>query len=283
MSTKEEKKEAKLALKNEKAQARASKAQAAAEKKHAKEYDKFVKGAEKKNKKLEAKAAKTGQPFVPVAVPEIDAFQSKSEAKAEKACQKAYAGYVKKLEKKNAKAEKKCVKKGKPFVPIVVPTYEEFANSTAGEKNKVGKTILAIILTILIILLIYFLVRFLMFNYNPFVPDETTAEPAPNVYESYVNPHEITTTPDYSIGDAKLYLNQVLSDNWQDLGYGSDPSGGAITYNNRIEKINGADCYMFTCGGKTYGVAVKLSACYYSSNGEYKPLTFNETGYLFAD
>lgn len=284
MSTKEEKKEAKLVKKNEKAEARAAKAQAAAEKRHAKEYQKFVKDTDKKNKKMQAKAAKDGQPFVPIAIPEIDDFQSKREIKAEKACQKAYDKYVKKIEKKNAVAEKKCAKKGKPFVPMAIPTYDEFVNSSAAEK-KGGKIVLAVILTLLIILLVYFMVMFIKFDYNPFSPDEetTTAAGSPNVYESYVNPHEITTTPDYSIADAKLYLKQVLSDNWQDLGYSSDPSGSAISYNNRIETINGADCYMFTCGGKTYGVAVKLSACYYSNNGDYKPLTFNETDIIFPE
>lgn len=49
-----------------------------------------------------------------------------------KATTKAYGKYVKKLEKKNSKAEKKCAKKGKPFVPVQIPTEEEFANSSTG-------------------------------------------------------------------------------------------------------------------------------------------------------
>lgn len=287
MSTKEEKKamklakkEAKLEKKNAKAEAALAKAQAKAQKNHAKAYDKFVKATEKKNSQLQAKAAKDGKEFVPVAIPAIDDFQTKKEIKAEKACRKAYAKYVKKLEKKNAKTEKKCAKKGKPFVPIAIPTYEEFANSTASQGK--GKIIWTIILLILIWLLVYFMIMFIKFEYLPnrTVTEEST-NATPGVYESYTNPHEITTTPDYSIADAKLYLKQVLSDNWRDLGYSSDPSGSAISYNNRIERIYGADCYMFSCGGKTYAVAVKLSACYYSQNGEYKPLTFNNTDYLF--
>ncbi|MGN1202534.1 MAG: hypothetical protein ACI4RF_04510, partial [Eubacterium sp.] len=81
----------------------------------------------------------------------------------------------------------------------------------------------------------------------------------------------------------KLFLKQVLSDNWGDLGYSSDPSSSSISYNNRIENINGADCYMFTCGGKTYAVAVKLSAAYYCHNGDYTPLTFNDTNIIFGE
>lgn len=284
MSTKEEKKEAKVLKKNEKADAKAAKAKAVAEKKHAKEYQKFVKSTAKENEKLKAKAAKNGQEFVPIAVPNIDEYQSKKELKAEKACQKAYDKYTKKVEKKNAALEKKCAKKGKPFVPIAVPTYEEFAGSPAAE-NKAGKIVLAVILAILIWCLVYFLIMFINYEYIPEVKETTTVseEGTPAEYPSYTNPHEITTTPDYSVADAKLYLKQVLSDNWNSLGYSSDPSGSAISYNNRIETINGADCYMFTCSGKTYAVAVKLSACYYSSNGEYKPLTFNNTNYLFED
>ncbi len=289
MSTKEEKKEKKLAKKeaklekkNAKAEARAAKYQAKAEKRHAKDYQKFVKDTEKKNKKLQAKAAKDGKEFTPIAVPAISDFRSKKEIKAEKACQKAYAKYVKKLEKKNAKTEKKCAKKGKPFVPAAIPSYEEFANSAAAE-NKAGKIVLTVILILLIWLLVYFLIMYINYEYIPAHEETTVSEGAAGEYESYSNPHEITTTPDYSIADAKLYLKQVLADNWKNLGYSSDPSGSAISYNNRIETINGADCYMFTCGGKTYAVAVKLSACYYSSNGEYKPLTFNNTNYLFGD
>ncbi|MCM1285266.1 MAG: hypothetical protein NC213_06960 [Acetobacter sp.] len=289
--SKEEKKAKKLAKKEEKQaknQAKAekvnAKAKAKADKKHAKAYDSFVKDTEKKNKKLEEKAAKSGADFTPIAIPAIDVFQTKKEIKAMKAGKKAYAKYVKKIDKKNAKAEKKCAKKGKPFVPAVVPTEEEFLNSAAGG-NKVGKIILMIILILLIWFLIYFMFTYINYEYRPHVAEETTtsAEGEPAVYDEYSNPHEMTTTPDYSIADAKLYLKQVLSDNWSNLGYSSDPSGSAISYNNRIEKIYGADCYMFTCGGKTFGVAVKLSAAYYCHNGDYTPVGFNDTNILFGE
>ena len=52
-------------------------------------------------------------------------------------------------------------------------------------------------------------------------------------------------------------------------------------YNNKVVTVNGADCYVFSCSGKTFAVAVKLSAVYYAHNGEYQPLTFNNTNYLF--
>ncbi|MCM1115647.1 MAG: hypothetical protein NC397_09145, partial [Clostridium sp.] len=276
------KKEAKAEKKEAKAEKAIAKAQAKAEKKHAKAYEKFVKDTEKKNKKAQEKAAGSGKAFAPIAIPAIDEFQTKGEIKAEKSMKKAYAKYVKKIEKKNAKTEKKCAKKGKPFVPIAIPTEEEFANSAAAG-NKAGKVILMIILIILIWLLIYFMIMYSQFAYNPFHPEETTETTAgaAQEYESYSNPHEITTTPDYSIADAKLYLQQVLADNWADLGYDSDPSSNAISYNNRIVTVNGADCYMFTASGKSYAVAVKLSACYYAHNGEYTPVTFNNTNFLF--
>lgn len=280
-ATKLAKKEAKAAKKEAKAEKSLAKAQAKADKKHAKAYDKFVKDTEKSNKKAQEKAAKSGKEFIPVAIPPIDEYQTKGELKAEKATQKAYAKYVKKIENKNAKTEKKCAKKGKPFVPMAVPTYEEFANSSANE-NKAGKIILSIILILLIWFLIYFIVVYSGYVYNPFQQETTTEAGAkdPVVYESYVNPHEITTTPDYSIADAKLYLQQTLHDNWNKLGYSSDPSSNAISYNNRIVNVNGADCYIFSASGKTYAVAVKLSACYYSNNGEYVPITFNNTDIL---
>lgn len=272
------KKEAKQEKKNVKAQAAAAKAKAKADKKHAKDYEKFVKDTDKKNQKLQAKAKQDGKNFTPIAIPAIEEFQTKSEIKAEKAMKKAYASYIKKLEKKNAQTEKKCAKKGKPFVPVAIPTEEEFA-ATAVSGNKAGKIILTIILVLLIWFLVYFMIMFVSYNYQPIGPETTTAEGTkePVVYDLYSNPHEITTTPDYSIADAKLYLKQTLSDNWGNLGYGSDPSNGSISYNNRIEKINGADCYMFTCEGKTFAVAVKLSAAYYCHNGEYTPLSFNNT------
>ena len=71
-----------------------------------------------------------------------------------------YGKYVKKLEKKNAKVEKKCAKKGKPFVPVQIPTEEEFANSSTANQNKAGKIILMIILLLLIWFLIYFFIMY---------------------------------------------------------------------------------------------------------------------------
>lgn len=278
------KKEAKQEKKNLKAEAMAAKAKAKAEKKHAKDYAKFVKETDKKNQKLQAKAAKDGKNFTPIAIPAIEEYQSKSEIKAEKATKKAYASYVKKLEKKNAIEEKKCAKKGKPFVPVAIPTEEEFA-ATAMTGNNAGRIVLTAILIILIAFLVYFLVMFVTYNYMPDQGETTTVseEGAPAEYETYSNPHEITTTPDYSIAEAKLYLKQTLKDNWGNLGYSSDPSNSSISYNNRIENINGADCYMFTCQGETYAVAVKLSAAYHYDNGEYKPLSFNNTDILFGE
>ena len=277
-------KESKIAKKEAKAEKALAKAKAKADKQHAKDYAKFVKETEKKNKKAQASAQKSGKEFVPIAVPSVDEYQSKSEIKNEKATKKAYAAYVKKIEKKNAKTEKKCAKKGKPFVPIAIPTYEEFALSPANTK-KAGKIILMIILILLIWFLIYFMVRFTGFVYNPVQPQTTAVEETDEKelgeFESYSNPHEITTTPDYSIADAKLLLKQTLKDNWADLGYDSDPSSNAISYNNKIVEVNGIDCYMFSASGKTFAVSVKLSACYYAHNGEYTPVGFNNTDILF--
>ena len=277
------KKEAKQEKKNLKYEAAVAKAKVKADKKHEKAYNKFVKETEKKNQKLQAKATKDGKVFTPIAIPAVEQFQTKAEIKAEKSLHKAYAKYVKKIEKKNAKTEKKCSKKNKPFVPIAIPTEEEFANSAVSE-NKGKKIVLTIILILLIWFLIYFLICFIQYEYKPAVDETTTADAGPAVsqeYETYSNPHQITTTPNYDISDAKLYLKQTLADNWADLGYNSDPSSSAISYNNRIENINGADCYMFTCEGKTFAVSVKLSAAYYCHNGEYTPLSFNNTDIIF--
>ena len=229
--TKEEKQTKKLAkkeAKSEKKEAKAEKAnakyKAKAEKKHAKAYASFVKDTEKKNAKLQAKAQKDGKEFVPIAIPNVDEYQTKKEIKAEKATTKAYGKYVKKLEKKNAKVEKKCAKKGKPFVPVQIPTEEEFANSSTANKNKAVA---------------------------PVVEETTVAEESkkPAVYDLYSNPHEITTTPDYNVNDAKRMLKQTIHDNWREIGYSSDASNSAISFNNSIKTVNGADCYMFTCSG----------------------------------
>ena len=258
--TKEEKQAKKLAkneAKTEKKEAKAEKAnakyKAKAEKKHAKAYASFVKDTEKKNAKLQAKAQKDGKEFIPIAIPDADEFQSKKEIKAAKATTKAYGKYVKKLEKKNSKAEKKCAKKGKPFVPVQIPTEEEFANSSTGSQNKAGKIILMIILLLLIWFLIYFIIMYINTAYvSPVVEETTVAEEskAPAVYDLYSNPHEITTTPDYSVDEAKRLLKQTIHDNWKQIGYSSDVSSSAISFNNSVKTVNGADCYMFTCSGK---------------------------------
>ena len=153
----------------------------------------------------------------------------------------------------------------------------------ARPENKGGKIVLIVILILLIWFLIYFIVRFGAFVYNP-AQETTAAEEGTKVaqtYDAYSNPHKITTTPDYSIADAKLLLKQTIHDNWQEVGYSADPSSSSISYNNKVVTVNGADCYVFSCSGKTFAVAVKLSAVYYAHNGEYQPLTFNNTNYLF--
>ena len=153
----------------------------------------------------------------------------------------------------------------------------------ARPENKGGKIALIVILFLLIWFLIYFIVRVGAFVYNP-AQETTAAEEGTKVaqtYDAYSNPHKITTTPDYSIADAKLLLKQTIHDNWQEVGYSADPSSSSISYNNKVVTVNGADCYVFSCSGKTFAVAVKLSAVYYAHNGEYQPLTFNNTNYLF--
>ncbi len=205
---------------------------------------------------------------------------AKKAAKLEKSQAAAYAKLVKKIDKKNAKAEKKANKKNKPFVPIPVPTQEEaFAAASGG---KVKKIILLIILILLIWYLIYFLVMWFQYTAPVIGPqEETTTSGEMAEYERYSNPHEITTTPDYSVSEAKALLKQVLHDNWKDLGYGSDPSSGSINYTSRITNINNSDCYVFTAGGKTYAVAVKLSSVYVYQSGKYIPITFKNTNYIF--
>ncbi len=271
--SKQAKKEAKAAKKSAKAEKAASKMAAKAEKKHSKDYNKFVKKATKKNNK---KANKPG--YAAIAIPPIDEYQSKSEIKLAKANDKAYAAYVKKINKKNAKMEAKCAKKGKPFEPIPVPEKDEVVLQ-ANKKRKVWRMIIRIIL---IWLIIYFIIMWLMYSpaVLPTEAEETTAA-ASYDYEPYSNPHEITTTPDYTIAEAKVFLKQVIHDNWKNIGYSSDVSNDAITYNNKTIVVNNANCYVFSCAGKTYAVPIKLSGCYVLENGEYKPLTFDNTNYLF--
>lgn len=277
-ATKIEKKEAKAAKKAASAQKAAEKSAAKAEKQHAKDYDKFVKQTTKANAKGEKKAASKGVAFTAAAIPSIDEFQSKAELKAIKANDKAYDALVKKIEKKNMKLEKKCAKKGTPFVPIEIPAKDE-AVAVGNKKAKIAKLI---ILLLLLWLVIYFIVMWFMYVYPPLaVEKEETTDSAFTPYEPYSNQHEITTTPDYSIADAKLFLKQVIHDNWKTIGYSSDVSSSTISYSNKIIDVNNADCYVFTCSGKTFAVPVKLSACYVYENGKYVPLTFNDTNIIF--
>ena len=271
--SKQVKKEAKAAKKAAKAEKAASKMAAKAEKKHSKDYNKFVKKATKKNNK---KANKPG--YAAIVIPPIDEYQSKSEIKLAKANDKAYAAYVKKINKKNTKMEAKCAKKGKPFEPIPVPEKDEVVLQT-NKKRKVWRMIIRILL---IWLIVYFIIMWLMYSpaILPTEADDTTAAPSYD-YEPYSNPHEITTTPDYTIAEAKVFLKQVIHDNWKNIGYSSDVSNDAITYNNKTIVVNNANCYVFSCAGKTYAVPIKLSGCYVLDNGEYKPLTFDNTNYLF--
>lgn len=271
--SKHAKKEAKAAKKAAKAEKAASKMAAKAEKKHSKDYNKFVKKATKKNDK---KANKPG--YAAIVIPPIDEYQSKSEIKLAKANDKAYAAYVKKINKKNTKMEAKCAKKGKPFEPIPVPEKDEVVLQT-NKKRKVWRMIIRILL---IWLIVYFIIMWLM--YSPAIlptEAEDTTVAASYDYEPYSNPHEITTTPDYTIAEAKVFLKQVIHDNWKNIGYSSDVSNDAITYNNKTIVVNNANCYVFSCAGKTYAIPIKLSGCYVLDNGEYKPLTFDNTNYLF--
>ena len=271
--SKHAKKEAKAAKKAAKAEKAASKMSAKAEKKHSKDYNKFVKKATKKNNK---KANKPG--YAAIVIPPIDEYQSKSEIKLAKANDKAYAAYVKKINKKNTKMEAKCAKKGKPFEPIPVPEKDEVVLQT-NKKRKVWRMIIRILL---IWLIVYFIIMWLMYSpaILPTEAEDTTAA-ASYDYEPYSNPHEITTTPDYTIAEAKVFLKQVIHDNWKNIGYSSDVSNDAITYNNKTIVVNNANCYVFSCAGKTYAIPIKLSGCYVLDNGEYKPLTFDNTNYLF--
>ena len=271
--SKHAKKEAKAAKKAAKAEKAASKMAAKAEKKHSKDYNKFVKKATKKNNK---KANKPG--YAAIVIPPIDEYQSKSEIKLAKANDKAYAAYVKKINKKNTKMEAKCAKKGKPFEAIPVPEKDEVVLQT-NKKRKVWRMIIRILL---IWLIVYFIIMWLMYSpaILPTEAEDTTAA-ASYDYEPYSNPHEITTTPDYTIAEAKVFLKQVIHDNWKNIGYSSDVSNDAITYNNKTIVVNNANCYVFSCAGKTYAIPIKLSGCYVLDNGEYKPLTFDNTNYLF--
>lgn len=213
-----------------------------------------------------------------------EAKAAKKAAKIEKGQAASYAKLVKSIEKKNAKAEKKANKKGKPFEPVAIPTQEEaFAAAPAG--GKVKKIILMIILILLIWYIIYFLVMF--HNYvaptlKATAPEqEETSSSEPAVYDRYENPHDITTTPNYSVSEAKAMLKQILHDDWKVLGYNSDPSSGSINYTSNIVTINNQDCYVFTAGSKTYAVSITLSSAYVKTGSSYTPITFQGTDLLF--
>ena len=216
-----------------------------------------------------------------------EAKAAKKAAKAEKNQAAAYDKLVKKIEKKNAKLEKKANKKNKPFVPLEIPTQEEAFAATASGESNAKKIFEMIVLILLIAYLGYFCYMFANFTMPPFVkaqPETTTVEEGggtPAEYDRYENIHEVTTSPDYSVADAKAYLKQVLHDNWKTLGYSSDPSGGSINYTNNITKVNNADCFVFTAGNKTYAVSMKLQSCYLLKNGKYTPLTFHQDNYLY--
>ena len=75
-------------------------------------------------------------------------------------------------------------------------------------------------------------------------------------------------------------MKQVLHDNWRTLSYSSDPSSATINYTSNIVTVNNVDCYEFNASGKTYAVAINLSAVYVSQNGEYVPVTFHGTSLI---
>lgn len=211
-----------------------------------------------------------------------EAKAAKKAAKAEKNYTKSYNSLVKKINKKNAKLEKKCAKKGKPFVPIAIPEEGE-PLGTSGSKGK--KIVLMIILILLIWLFVYFIVMWVNYTAPALMgaKETTTAasDSAAGDVSLYVNKHDITTTPNFSISEAKALLKQTVHDNWQDLGYSSDPSSGSISYNNSTKTINNDPCYVFSLGNKTYYVSVKLRGVYQESNGQYKAIQNNKTDMLY--
>ncbi len=208
---------------------------------------------------------------------------AKKAAKLEKRQAAQYAQLVKKIDKKNAKSEKKANKKNKPFTPIPVPTMEEAFAVTPSKGKKVLKVIKMIILILLIAFLAYFAYMYFMYVAPTVQLEEETTEGsgAAQEYERYKNKHEITTTPTYSVSEAREFLKQVLHDNWRVLNYKSDPSGGSIHSTGQKITVNNSDCYVFSAGGRTYAVSVKLSSVYQKNGNEYIPLTFHETEYLY--
>lgn len=211
-----------------------------------------------------------------------EAKAAKKAAKAEKQHAAAYASLVKKIEKKNVKLEKKANKKGVPFVPIPIPAEDEPIKTG----NKAGKIILTIVLVLLLWFLIYFIVMWVKYQVPTIFPpttvaEETSEDSAAGDVSHYQNQHLITTTPTYSVEQCRLVLRQTIKDQWCDLGYSSDPSGGTISYLDRHTTVNGADCYVYSCSGVTYAVATNISGIYYQSGSNWNPLTFNNTDLLF--
>ena len=154
------------------------------------------------------------------------------------------------------------------------------------QENKSRKIFGMIVLILLLWLVIYFIVMWFLYSpltHDTNTEDTTAASDSSYDYEAYSNPHEITTTPDYSVAEATDYLRQVIHDNYKVIGYSSDVSNSTITYTGRKSVVNNANCYIFTCSGKTYAVSIKLSACYVSNDGSFddNPLTFNNTNYLW--
>lgn len=203
----------------------------------------------------------------------------KKAAKLEKKQDAAYAKLVKSIEKKNAKSEKKANKKNKPFVPVAIPTREEaFANVKDSKGKNIAKLI---VLLLLICYLIYFLVMWFTYVAPPIKAEEPEdSQSTPATYDRYENQHEITTVPDYTVAEAKALLKQVLKDNYKAMGYSADPSSSSINYTGSIKTVNNEDCYEFSASGKTFEVAINLSAVYQNSNGNFIPYTFHGTEHL---
>lgn len=210
-----------------------------------------------------------------------EAKAQKKAAKIEKQQAKAYAKLVKDIEKKNAKAEKKANKKGKPFVPVAIPTMEEAFAS--GQVNKKKQIVKMIILLLLIAYVIYFLVMW--FTYvapikNVAEDPEDDGSSVAQEYDRYVSDKIAMETPDYSVSEAKNLLKQVIHDNWQEIGYKSDVSSSSINQTG-MDNINNTRCYMFTCSGKKFAVSQKLQSVYLiDSNGTAVPFTFHGTEYI---
>lgn len=208
-----------------------------------------------------------------------EAKMAKKQANLEKQQAKSYEKLVKKINKENVKAEKKATKKNKPFEAKPIPTMEE-AFATASTGKTWTKIVKMILLIALIAYVIFFMYMWFTYTAPALNPSEEVTEKVAATYDRYENQHEITTTPDYDVSYAKSLLKQVLHDQYKDLGFSSDPSSSAITYTNKIENVNNADCYVLTSSGKTFAVSVKLQSVYVLDNGEWTPLTFDNTDVL---